>query len=214
MIRILLINPNSNDLVTQKLIHSLRVNNIKGRSEIKCITLDRGPFGIETTSDIKLVIPMIMQTIEKNLSSFDAFVIACYSDPGLLECKKVFSKPIFGIHESAVKLSTRYKLNFGVIALSEDSIERHRLYINTLGLELHYVGEEALNISVNEAVSNKNTLNKIILSGKKLIKNNHAEIIILGCAGMSAHRAATEQQLRIKVVDPVQASIVMATEAL
>ena len=75
MIRILLINPNSNDLVTQKLIHSLRVNNIKGRSEIKCITLDRCPFGIETTSDIKLVIPMIMQTIEKKFIIFRCF---CY----------------------------------------------------------------------------------------------------------------------------------------
>ena len=69
------------------------------------------------------------------------------------------------------------------------------------------MGENALNISVNEAVSDKSTFSKIIISGRDLIEKQRVEMIILGCAGLAKHRAAVERELGVKVIDPVQTSV-------
>ena len=67
-------------------------------------------------------------------------------------------------------------------------------------------------ISVNEAVSDSNTLSKIIASGSKLIKEQAAQIIILGCAGMAKHRVKAEEELGVRIIDPVQISVEIAIE--
>jgi len=212
MPRVLVINPNSNDLVTEKLQASLGSYNPYPDTEVDCISIQEGPFGIETDADISLVEPLVVNKINDEFSNYDAFVIACYSDPGLSESRRIFQKPIYGIHEAAVKLCSQLTLKFGVIALGEDSINRHADYIKRLHLEQFYVGEEALNISVNQAVSATNTLDKIIVSGHKLIKEKGAEIIILGCAGMAKHRLSAEKELGVRVIDPVQVSVEKAIE--
>ena len=162
----------------------------------------------------QFVEPLIINKISDELDEYDAFVIACYSDPGLNEAKQIFKKPIYGIHETSVKFCTKLRHNFGVIALGDESIQRHINYIKALNLESYYIGENALNISVNEAVSDKSTFSKIIISGRDLIEKQRVEMIILGCAGLAKHRAAVERELGVKVIDPVQTSVEVAVDNL
>ena len=50
--------------------------------EIECRTLAEGPYGIETQEHVESVtLPLRRLVAESN--DADAFVIACYSDPGL-----------------------------------------------------------------------------------------------------------------------------------
>jgi len=214
MHKILVINPNSNVLVTEKMQDSFNNHNSIRSDEVDCITLSGAPFGIETDADIKFVEPLIVNKISDELENYDAFIIACYSDPGLNEATQTFKKPIYGIHETSVKFCTKLRHNFGVIALGDESIQRHINYIKALNLESYYIGENALNISVNEAVSDKSTFSKIIISGRDLIEKKGVEMIILGCAGLAKHRAAVERELGVKVIDPVQTSVEIAVDNL
>lgn len=214
MHKILVINPNSNVLVTEKMQDSFDNHSPNGSVGVDFITLSGAPFGIETDADIKFVEPLIINKISDELDEYDAFVIACYSDPGLNEAKQIFKKPIYGIHETSVKFCTKLRHNFGVIALGDESIQRHIDYIKALNLESYYIGENALNISVNEAVSDKSTFSKIIISGRDLIEKQRVEMIILGCAGLAKHRAAVERELGVKVIDPVQTSVEVAVDNL
>ena len=50
--RILVINPNSNHLVTQGLEEALKPLGFEGGPEIVCETLAEGPFGIESQADV------------------------------------------------------------------------------------------------------------------------------------------------------------------
>ncbi len=210
MHKILVINPNSNDLVTTKLKASFCDDSFTNHTQIECVTLKEGPFGIETDDDISFVEPLVIKKIDDEFLNYDAFVIACYSDPGLTAAKQEFSKPIYGIHEAAVKFCTHLKLKFGVIALTQESIKRHSDYIKQINLGLFYIGEEALGISVNESVCNEDTLEKIIKAGQKLIETKESELIVLGCAGMARHRFSAEKALGIRVIDPVHAAIDLA----
>lgn len=210
--RILVINPNSNASVTRGLAQALEPLQRPGECEIACTELANAPFGIETDEDIRIVMPMVVREITSNNPGYDAFVIACYSDPGLAEARTVSKKPVFGIHESAASLSASYGRRFGVLALGRESIQRHIAYIRRLGLQDFHAGERPLGISVDEAANDPATLDKIIETGRELIEEDGAETLILGCAGLAAHRQAAQEVLGVPVIDPVQAAVMMAQQ--
>ena len=211
MSRILAINPNSNESVTEGLRESLQEFN--SSADIECCTLEEGPFGIETGEDIANVIPLVLQKISES-PEFDVYVIACYSDPGLAECKVIFSKPVFGMQRSAIEKAISIGDKFGVLALSEQSIERHLAYMRGLGLDGQLAGELSLDISVDEAANDAASFGKIINQGRRLIDESGADVLILGCAGMASHRKPSEKVLQVPVIEPAQAAVSIAIEAL
>jgi Asp/Glu/hydantoin racemase len=210
MPRILVINPNSNEQVTDNLRESLI--EFDGDTSIECCTLADGPFGIETNADIAAVIPLISERIAQDNES-DAFVIACYSDPGLAEYREQFDKPVFGMQESAVRKAAANGRRFGVLALSQSSISRHLPYIESLGLSANLVTELPLNISVEQSASDPATLARVVESGQRLVDEYGAEAIVLGCAGMAAIQQAAQKKLPVPVIEPAQAAVSFAIQS-
>jgi Asp/Glu/hydantoin racemase len=211
--KILVINPNSNESVTRGIDQAVDSFRVEYGVDISCCTLADGPFGIETDEDITAVVPLIVNEIGKR-DDCDAFVIACYSDPGLDESRAASSKPVFGIQESAVSLSATFERRFGVLALRRESIQRHITYIRQLGYQTFHAGERSLDVSVDEAVQDPGILQNIIDTGRQLIDDDGAETLILGCAGLALHRQAAQLELGVPVIDPVQAAVKMAAESL
>ena len=80
------INPNSNQAVTDGMVEALKLFSVAGNPKIECITLAEGPFGIESQADVDSVALPLMRMV-KQRSDVDAFIIACYSDPGLHVCR-------------------------------------------------------------------------------------------------------------------------------
>lgn len=97
--RILVINPNSNEAVTEGLRQAVKPLTYAEGPEIVCETLAEGPFGIETQEHVESVAIPLRRRIEAN-NDADAFVIACYSDPGIHVAREGTSRPVFGIAES------------------------------------------------------------------------------------------------------------------
>jgi Asp/Glu/hydantoin racemase len=211
--RILVINPNSNESVTRGIDQAMDACRVEYNVDISCSTLADGPFRIETDDDISAVVPLVVGEISKH-DGYDAFVIACYSDPGLDESRAETNKPVFGIQESAVSLSATFERRFGVLALGRESIQRHIAYIRQLGYQSFHAGERPLDVSIDAAANDPRVLQKIIDTGRQLIEEDGAETLILGCAGLAALRKAAQLELGVPVIDPVQAAVKMAAESL
>jgi Asp/Glu/hydantoin racemase len=94
--RIRVINPSSNEAITGSIDATLDPLRFENGPEIVCATLPEGPFGIETQADVESVVRPLRTLVAADNSS-DAFVIACYSDPGLHVCRECTSRPVFGI---------------------------------------------------------------------------------------------------------------------
>ncbi len=213
MKKILVINPNSNASVTSGLADALLGWRGHADLEIECATLQEGPFGIESAADIRAVEPLLLNAIQQR-DDCAAYVIACYSDPGLPACRAAVAKPIFGMQQSAVATAIALGGRFGVLALSQASIDRHLVYLDTLGVSQHLAGEKPLDLSVDGAANDPRALQRIIAVGQELISANGASVLILGCAGMARHRRAAEQALQVPVIDPVQAAVALAAGVL
>jgi allantoin racemase len=207
--RILVINPNSNDAVTKGLEAALAPLGFPQGPEIVCVTLKEGPFGVETQADAESVTLPLRRLVEADRTSA-AFVIACYSDPGLHVCREGTSRPVFGIAECGVLTALTRGNRFGVIAIKQRSIPRHIRYLRQMGLMDRLAGERPLEMSVAETASGDGTLARMVEIGRALKEQDGADVIVMGCAGMARHRRPLEDTLGIPVIDPTQAAVAMA----
>jgi allantoin racemase len=210
--RIRVVNPNSNAAVTRGIDEALEPLRFADGPEIVCSTLEEGPFGIETQADVESVTLPLRRLVEADNAS-DAFVIACYSDPGLHLCREGTTRPVFGIAECGVLTALARAERFGVIAISQRSIRRHLRYLRQMGLLDRFAGERPLEMSVAES-ADSGTLRRLIEVGRELKDADGADAVILGCAGMARHRKPLEDALGIAVIDPTQAAVTMALGAV
>ena len=210
---IMVINPNSNPVVTAGIADALKPLMFADGPQIVCETLSEGPFGIESQADAESVVMPLRRRVEGDNSSA-AFVIACYSDPGLHVCREATTRPVLGIAECGVLTALTRAETFGVIAIAQRSIRRHLRYLRQMGLTDRLAAERPLDMSVAETASGENTLAKMIAVGRALKEEDGAGAIVMGCAGMARHRKPLEDALGIPVIDPTQAAVTMALGAV
>mgnify|MGYP002078564303 CR=1 FL=1 len=211
--KILVINPNSNEVVTSGLEAALSAIRFPDGPEIACETLREGPLGIETQEHIEIV-TLPLARLVRSSKDVDAFVIACYSDPGLHVCRETTDRAVFGINECGVLTALARGERFGVIAIKQRSIRRHVRYMRQMGLLDRLAGERPLDMSVAETATGDNTLAKMIEAGRELRDEDGADVIVMGCAGMARHRGPLEAELGVPVIDPTQAAVAMAMGAV
>src|SRR4051794_36381728 len=197
--RIRVINPNSNEAVTRGIDEALAPLRFADGPEVVCSTLVEGPFGIETQEHVESVALPLRRLVEADNAS-DAFVIACYSDPGLHVCREGTARPVFGIAECGVLTALARAERFGVIAILQRSIARHVRYLRQMGLTDRLAGERPLEMSVAETASGDKTLDRMIEVGRALKEHDGAKAILMGCAGMARHRRPLEEALDIPVI--------------
>lgn len=208
---IVVINPNSNRAVTAGISAALDGFRLPGGPGVECLTLAEGPFGIESQADSDAVVGPQLDLMRARPDAA-AFVIACYSDPGLDAAREQLAVPVFGIQESGVLTALARGDRFGVIALSEAAIARHRRYLRRMGVLDRLAGERAADLSVHDSAGG-DAFAPLAAAGRRLAADG-ADAIVLGCAGMAAHRAPLEAALGRPVIDPTQAAVAMALGAL
>jgi allantoin racemase len=206
---ILVINPNSNPAVTAGLDAALATLRLRDGPSIRCTTLAEGPFGIETQKDVEQVTLPLRRLVEQD-NAADAFVIACFSDPGLHVCREATRRPVFGINECGVLTALSRGERFGIIAIAAKSVARHHRYLRQMGLDGRLAGERPLGMSVAETASGDGTFARMETVGRALVEQDGADVVVMGCAGMARHRRPLEAALRVPVIDPTQAAVAMA----
>jgi allantoin racemase len=208
---VVVINPNSNAAVTAGLDAALAGFRLKGGPAIECLTLAEGPFGVESQLHVEQVTLPLARLVESRPDA-GAFVIACYSDPGLELCRTVTPAPVFGIMASGVMTAMARADRFGVIALSETSIRRHLRSLRAMGVGDRLVGERAADLSV-AASGGDAAFDALLAAGRALVADG-AQAVVLGCAGMARQRPGLEAALGVPVIDPTQAAVAMALGAV
>jgi len=212
--KILVINPNSNKEVTDAIDRALGPLRTSDAPAIKCITIAEGPQGIESQYDSDMAAPHVTQVILANATEFSAFVIACYSDPGLRSTREKIDKPVFGIAETGIATAISLGGNIGVISILAGAVERHWYYARSLKLDSQIIADIAIDLSVAELSEEEAASAKILDAGMRLRDEFGAKTILLGCAGMARYRQLLTKELNIIVIDPTQAAVAAAIMSL
>lgn len=212
--RIVVINPNSTEAVTAAMDRALDPLRMQGGPEIVSVTNPDGPPGIECQAHVDDVSAHIRGIIRAHDNDASAFVIACFSDPGIHAARESTGRPVFGIAESGLLTALALGSKAGIIAILDRSIPRHMRYVRTLGLEGRLAGDRAIGLGVVELSDEDRAFGRMVEVGEALRDRDGADVLVMGCAGMARYRERLAERVGIPVVDPTQAAVGMAITAI
>ncbi len=207
---VFVINPNSSEAVTAGIDAAVAPLRSSDGPPIVCVTLAEGPPGIQTQAHVDgVVMPMLKRAAALEAEA-SAFVVACFSDPGMHALREQSRHPVLGIAESGILTALTLGQRFGIIAILPTSIPRHLRYVGAMGVGQRFAGDLAIGMGVAELADGARTLERMTETGRRLRDVHGADVLVMGCAGMARFRAPLEQALGIPVVEPTQAATAMA----
>ena len=211
MPRILVINPNSSAAVTAAIDAAMAPLRLPGGPRITVAGLAEGPPGIATQRDSDSVVMPLVRWVERD--DADAFVLACFSDPGLHAVREAAAgRPVMGIAEWGILRAMTLGERFGIIALSPASVQRQRRAVRQMGVQARYADSWPVDLTAAESAGEA-VRPGLVEAGRSLVQQRGADVLVLGCAGMASHRKPIEDALGCPVVEPSQQAVAAAVTA-
>lgn len=203
--KILIINPNSSMEMT-KAIQKSADNYARGEFEVVCKSTEGAPLFIETYEDQFKAAPGMTDMVRNNESEFDAFIIACHCDPNIELLKEITNKPVIGIGEASMKIASMLGHSFSVVSSEKHSIPNKEAVIRKYHLEGALASVRAPETEGCGCSSEEKYLEAATLA----LKEDMAEVIVLGCAGMAGLDKSMEAKLGAPVLDGVICALILA----
>ena len=213
--KIKLINPNTTQSMTDS-IYNMAVRYADADTEITAVSPLTGPDSIECYVDEYLAVPGVIQEVIKGdkEENADAFIIACFGDPGLAAARDVTEKPVLGICESAITTAKFIAPYFSVVSVLDRSRKVTEDVVKAYGAESFCRSIRTTGLSVLEFGKNpEKGLKALAEQGRRAVEEDGAECILLGCAGFVDFVDRLREELGVPVLDGVMPAVKLA-EAL
>lgn len=204
--KILIINPNSDPKMTEK-IQKTAQDFANGAYEVVCKSTPGAPEFIETYEDQITAAPGMIQLLKEHKDA-DAFIVACHCDPHLDVLKEMTATPVVGIGEASMKLASMLGHKFSIIQTTRHSIPSKEALVQKYHLS-HALA------SIRAPSDEKNTKKekekeKYLQAAQSAITGDMAEVIVLGCAGMTGLDKYLQEKLQVPVLDGVICALIVA----
>ncbi|MBB6508885.1 allantoin racemase [Rhizobium soli] len=208
--RILIVNPNTTASMTATVADSAaRVAN--SGTQIHAVTSSMGPVSIEGYYDEVFAVPGLLVELAKGeKAGADAAIIACFDDTGLDAARALANIPVIGICEAAVSATAFIAQRFTIVT----TMERSRLPLEHLVHRYGMAGRCKVRaadipvLSLEDPTSNARERLRAEIA--LALKEDKAEAIVLGCAGMADLTAELRAEFGVPVVDGVAAAVKQA----
>jgi len=163
-----------------------------------------GPESLESWRDYHLASVCVLPLLREH-ADVDGIVLACFGDPGLYLLKEVAPVPVVGIAEASMSLALLLGGRFGILAGMRRAVELMDSMVRTYGLEARYAGTHPLDMRVLDFEEHRDeTLDALEQAGRAL-RERGADVLLLGCAGLTGFVPDLEARLHMTIVDPVEA---------
>ena len=212
--KILVINPNTTASMTDKIRETARAVAAPG-TEIVAVNPPDGPVSIEGHYDEAYCLPGLLEEARKGAADgADALVIACFDDPGLEACRELLDIPVIGICEAAMAAASMVGHGFYVVTTLPRAVPIIEALAFKYGFERQCRKVRSAEIPVLALEEEGGgAAAKVRAEVIAAIKQDHAEAILLGCAGMTDLADALTKETGVPVIDGVAAAVKFA-EAL
>ena len=203
---IFVINPNCLRSATQAIAQAMIPFDGEAGLHFECVAIENGPPGIVTLRDAERAAPLVTDFVESHAALAAGFIVACYSDPGVLASREIAKVPVVGIGQAGLEQAGEAGKRIGVIAISSKAIDRHWRSYRAWGLADRIAGERAIDLAVDESGDEALALSRLVQAGRDLRDRDGADVVVLGCAGMATLRDKVSQALGMPVIEPCAAA--------
>ncbi len=212
--RLRIINPNTTTAMTRKIGEAAQRVAAPGTQVVATQPAD-GPVSIESHFDEAIsAVGVLEELLAGEKEGTDAYVIACFGDPGLLAARELTRAPVIGIAEAAFHMASLVSTRFSVVTtLSRTGIIAEHL-LEQYGFRHHCRRVRAAEIPVLDLEENGATaLSRIIDECRRARDEDGIGAIVLGCGGMADLTDTLSREVGLPVIEGVTAAVKLA-EAL
>jgi allantoin racemase len=201
--RIFVINPNTSESVTEHIRRELEKIK-RPDTELTVVNPEHGPLSIESAYDEMIAEQPTLELVRKaNNERYNAIVLACFSDPALDAAKEISDIPVIGIEEVTLHMAAMLGHKFSIITSLSSRVPIRELHVRLRGLESTFASARAMSMPVLEMDANPAEAKARILElARQAVQEDGAEVIVLGCAGLTGYAKDIQCQLGVAVLDP------------
>ena len=209
--KIKVINPNMTDSMTESIGIAAR-KYANPDTEIVAVSAKSGVSSIECYVDEFLSVPAVLEEIAKgDLEGCDAYVIACFSDPGLQAAREVTDKPVLGICESAIMAAKVLAPSFSIVSVLDRGVKLTADIVESYGAASFCKSIRSSGLGVLDFGRDPERGMRALEEQCKLaVKEDKAECVLLGCAGFVDFVEKLNKELGVPVLDGVSPAVKFA----
>ena len=206
--KIKVINPNTTQSMTEKIGAAARAVAAPGTT-ILAVSPSMGPVSIEGHYDEAVSVLGLLDEVRKGESEgYDGYVIACFGDPGLLAAREIARGPVVGIAEAAMHAASFVAVGFSIVTTLGRTVGIARHLVEAYGMTRHCRGIRATDLAVLDLERPDSSASVAILEEcRRAVREDRADAIVLGCAGMADLAKRIGDALGVPVVDGVTAGV-------
>jgi allantoin racemase len=208
--RVLLINPNTTQSITQLLLRAGQAVASPG-TEIIALTAVRGVPCIATRAEALLGSATVLEMIAEHQNRADAVIVGAFGDPGLFGARELFDLPVLGMSEASMLTACMLGRRFSIITFARalrpwyvDCVEMH-------GLSGRCASVRTLPgsfVSITEIQEEKEAL--LIELANAAVEQDDADAIILAGAPLAGMANKVKDCVPVPLVDPIQSAVKQA----
>ena len=207
---IVIVNPNTTAAMTARIAATAQSLASAG-THIIAIQPSAGPASIEGYADEAMAVPHMLEAMfdaQIKNPAIAGYVIACFDDTGLDAARCMLDAPVVGIGEAACHMASLIAARFSVITTLSRSVSPIEHNLGKYGLASRCARVRAAEVAVldlEDAASDAyaQISNEILIA----LKEDRAEAIVLGCAGMTDLAARFSKEHGVPVIDGVGAAV-------
>lgn len=211
--KILIANPNSSKQVTDKIMETVSVVPLHEGTTLIPLTNPKGTPAIDSTfADYQSAWSFhreILKVVEEE--KIDAVVVCGFGNLGVNGLKEALDIPVLSMSETAMVMAFPLAHKFSVLTTLDSFVPAMEDMIKMQGLDAKCASVHAVDLTVQQCVEEREyTFNKLSESINSIMKNDGAELIVLGSGGLSGYNLDLEKELGIIVLDPAQVAVKVA----
>ncbi|MDT5113081.1 MAG: allantoin racemase [Mycobacterium sp.] len=210
--RLLLVNPNTTASMTSDIEASAKAA-ANPDTVVEATNPACGPASIEHDDDERRCVPHLLAEFERAAARQqdrpDAYVIACFGDPGLDQARALVDGPVLGIAQAAMHAAALTAGGFSVVTSMSATVPRAWELAKTY-TPGQCLGVYASDIPVLTIDSDPATVHPIGELCEQALAQDGSHAIVLGCAAMARFAAPLSRRLGVPVVDGVVAATLLA----
>lgn len=205
LMKLLIVNPNTTSSMTSTMVDAAKTV-VSSDTQIVGATAAYGPESIEGYYDEVFSVPPLIETVRSH-PDCDGVVVGCFDDTGVDALRCMTSVPVIGICQAAMQMATVVAGSFSVITTLARSVPALEHLALRYGYERHCRRVRASDLPVLALESDPQQAVDIIGAEiKRAIKEDGAEAIVLGCAGMADLSEKLSDAYGLPVVEGVTAA--------
>ena len=138
------------------------------------------------------------------VDGYDAIVLAAFCDPAIEAVKEISTIPVYTLEETAFSVALLLGNKFSILTEKKHKESVKRQHVRKYGLESRFSSVRALNISAAEITADPERVKQVGREVmRRMIQEDGAEVIILGCASMTGYADELERDLGAAILDPI-----------